>query len=159
MKHWIIFSVFALACCGSSTEKKRTDSDLLTYDQGVTVYEVSEKTKLADLMKLSHDRSKTPVLYFHAIWCGPCVAFKKSLTDNRIKSVFENAMLIGVDVDSNPEKLVEFYSIHSIPTFIKLDQDSNILAQITSGEWDEDIPANIAPVMDKFVNQATYDKK
>jgi hypothetical protein len=42
---------------------------------------------------------------------------------------------------------------------MKVDAQGNSVATITSAEWGEDVPDEIAPVMTKLVNGTTYNLK
>lgn len=159
MKYPIIISVLIMICYScSSNENSNGNANSESNKKSVEIRAINSETTLSELLDLCSAHSKIPILYFHADWCKPCVAFKKSLKDERITRVFENAMLLGVDIDSDPHNMAAYYSVNAVPTFIRLDQDSTVIARITSAEWDEDIPENIAPVMEKLLNQTVYNK-
>ncbi|MFT5892506.1 MAG: hypothetical protein ACI9Y7_002616, partial [Dokdonia sp.] len=44
-------------------------------------------------------------------------------------------------------------------TFIKTNANAEVIAEITSAEWDEDIPKNISKVMTSFINTDRYHNK
>lgn len=115
---------------------------------------------LMHIVSKSINNSKTPVLYFYADWCRPCLSFRKSLSDDLLTDAFKNPTLIKIntDIDINTNKITNKYNVRSIPTFIKINKDGEVIARITSAEWEEDTPENIAPVMNRFVNENFYDK-
>ena len=68
-------------------------------------------------------------MLFTAPWCAPCRNLKKSLPENAMDDVQE------VNVDTQKD-LVEKYSVRSIPTLIRVDED---------GVEDERITGTMAP--------------
>ena len=63
-----------------------------------------------------------------------------------------------MNIDSCRE-LAAYYNVTAVPTFVKVDAEGKPMATITSAEWDEDAPAEIAPVIQKLVGSTTYDLK
>lgn len=134
----------------SFTSKKPVD--LIEY------YGPNQNSTLNELITEAYKESKTPILYFYANWCGSCIAFKNKISDKKIKKALANARFIQIDIDADEEGFAYTYGIRSVPTFIKMNKDAEVLAKITSAKWEEDTPKNIAPVMDKLVNTNTYNK-
>ena len=158
MNHSILLLLLlfiSTSCVHHSTTKNTRNS--ASFKKHVQLHEVYAETSLSKLIERSQDHGKTPILYFYADWCPPCKGFKKSLSDERVVKEFDNALLLGVDIDADPHDLSSVYSVHVVPTYIKLGIDSTIVARITSAEWEEDIAENIAPVMKKLISQTDFD--
>jgi len=96
-----------------------------------------------------------PVVEFDADWCPPCQAIKKHLDakNELMLKAYDGTYIIKLDVDEwgwNNGK-VENFTFEAIPIYFKLDEQGKPAGEaIDGGAWSEDIPANIAPVMDAF---------
>lgn len=66
-----------------------------------------------------HDRGE--VLFFNATWCGPCRKMKPIVTRMRRQGY----RMRDVDVDRN-RKLAEEYGISAVPTFVFLENGSEV---------------------------------
>ncbi|MGB0869212.1 MAG: thioredoxin family protein [Flavobacteriales bacterium] len=152
MKFLYLFVILLFCSC----KKIKTKS---SFENKVELYEIKKDITINESIRKILSQNKVPILYFHADWCKPCLGFKKSLDDIRMIKAFDKALLLGVNLDSDPQQLAIQYSVSAVPTFIKLDSNTNVLAKITSAEWEEDIAENIAPIMDKLINSNFYDVK
>ena len=66
---------------------------------------------------------------------------------------FDGVYLIKLDVDEWNSKLMSRYGFDfdGIPVFYKLDADGKPNGEVVDGNaWGENIPKNMAPVMDQF---------
>ena len=69
------------------------------------------------------------LLYFGALWCGPCKQLKKRLDEPDTSKIMPKLVVGYLDVDDdNNESFVKKYKIDSLPTqiFIKLDKNKVI---------------------------------
>lgn len=96
-----------------------------------------------------------PVVEFDAGWCPPCQAIKQHLEakNELMLKAYDGTYIIKLDVDEwgwNNNK-VENFEFEGIPVYFKLDEQGKQTGEsIDGGAWNEDIPVNIAPVMDAF---------
>lgn len=112
---------------------------------------------LATLVAREVAQGRTPVLYFYADWCGPCRRFRETLPDELLKAALAQATLIKVNVDEDAQGLAGRYGVQAVPTFVKLNARLEPVASISGDKWEEDVPENIAPVMQQLVTSSAYD--
>ena len=96
-----------------------------------------------------------PVVEFDADWCPPCVAINKHLEEKNelMLKAYDGTYIIKLDVDEWgwDNGKVEYFTVDAIPVYFKLDEQGEETGEsIDGGAWNEDIPVNIAPVMDAF---------
>lgn len=87
--------------------------------------------------------------------CEPCDAVGRALPDARMQKALGKVRLVRADAASFHVELRRLgVPIESFPGFTLLDSQARAQDYIHGGEWDDDIPANIAPVLEKFVKHA-----
>ena len=91
----------------------------------------------------------------------PCRKFEAALSDGRMRTALRGVTLVRVDVDEFDRSDLNSLrlDVTSVPWFFKVDSRGHPTDAISSGEWDEDIPENIAPVMRAFVDGEVADSK
>jgi thioredoxin 1 len=144
--------------CGSSSNDKSSDSaanksaDAPKEAIKKLDYHAQDK-KLADVIAAEFAAGRTPVVYFWADWCGPCKEFKSSLSDPLMTDALNNVTLIMIDQDKDMEKEMygDQFGVTGIPAFVKVDKEGNYVDLIDGGAWEENIPANMAPVLKAFL--------
>ena len=110
---------------------------------------------LADEAQKAVSLGRMPVVEFDATWCPPCQAINKAIKENNelILNAYAETYIIRLDVDEWgwEDSRVHDFQFDGIPVFFKLDSAGNQTGDvINGGAWGEDIPENIAPVMDAF---------
>ncbi len=73
------------------------------------------------------------IIYFTAPWCGPCQALGPVMDKLSL-----DIPIHKVNIDADMEK-ASHYSVRSVPTLIKVDQDNNELARVVGNRSREDI--------------------
>ncbi len=91
--------------------------------------------------------------------CDPCDGVFASLPDPRMQSALARTRLVRVHIDVFQEDLDKLrIQRERWPGFFLLSADLSPRDAIDGGEWDDDIAANIAPVLDPFV-RGHYQKR
>ena len=87
--------------------------------------------------------------------CEPCAAVGRALPDARMQRALSKVRLVRADAASFPGELQRLgVPIDTVPGFTLLDSHAHALDHIHGGEWDADIPANIAPILDRFLRHS-----
>jgi len=100
-------------------------------------------------------QGRMPFVEFDATWCPPCVAIDEAIASKNslIMDAYSGTYIIKLDVDEwgwNNGKVKNF-RFTGIPVYFKLDEKGKQAGEvIDGGAWGEDIPENIAPVMNRF---------
>lgn len=91
--------------------------------------------------------------------CPPCEGVAEALGDARMQKALSGVRLVRIDRDQFHEDLQELkIPSDKVPSFFLLDSDLRVLDAVAGDEWDEDRPANIAPVLGPFI-RGTYTKR
>jgi hypothetical protein len=104
-------------------------------------------------------RDQKLVLFTVSPECAPCLGVAASLRDRRMQGALDGVRLLRLDVREFAPELERLgVPIETIPGFVLLGPDLRPRDFVDGGEWDEDVPANIAPVLGPFV-RGTYAKR
>lgn len=113
------------------------------------------QTRLEEEAQKAAKLGQVPVVEFDATWCPPCLAIDKAIKEKNalMMDAYAGMYIIKLDVDEwgwGDSSLHDF-EFDAIPVYFKLDSEGNQTGElIDGGAWGQDIPENIAPVMDKF---------
>jgi thiol-disulfide isomerase/thioredoxin len=113
------------------------------------------QTMLSEEAKKASALGQTPVVEFDATWCPPCVAIDSAIEarNELMLKAYAGTYIIKLNVDEWgwDNGRIQSFAFDGIPVYFKLDSLGNQTGEvIDGGAWDEDIPENIAPVMDEF---------
>jgi thiol-disulfide isomerase/thioredoxin len=113
------------------------------------------KTLLAGETQKAAALDQMPVVEFDATWCPPCKAIDKGINekDELLLDAYEGTYIIKLDVDEWGwgDSTLHDFDFDGIPVYFKLDAEGNPTGGTVDGNaWGDNIPENIAPVMDKF---------
>ena len=91
--------------------------------------------------------------------CSPCQGLSKALGDAAMQRALRSVRLVRIDRDQFEEDLDELeIPSRPWPSFFLLDSDLRVRDAIDGDEWDDDIAANMAPVLGSFL-RGTYTKR
>jgi hypothetical protein len=92
--------------------------------------------------------------------CEPCDEVGQSLTDARMQRALGKVRLVRADIASFPRELQRLgIPSGSVPGFTLLDARAHPLDHIHGGEWDANIPANMAPILGKFLRHTLTQRR
>lgn len=132
-----------------STRAQRVGAVTLV-DVGMSVSSLADELakQRAEAMKAG----ETLVLMATTDECAPCRAVGRSLASPLMQTALAKVRLVRVDVYVFDEDLTALHIPHDrIPGFFLLGLDLTPNDGIDGGEWDDDIPPNMAPVLGAFV--------
>jgi hypothetical protein len=112
----------------------------------------SLRSELERQVKQARASDEQVVVWLVAPDCKPCSGVAASLSDSRMQRALRKVRLVRLNVR-------EFYAelrhlgvpIEYVPGFALLGDDNLPRDYLHGGEWDEDVAANIAPVLAKFI--------
>lgn len=152
-KHFKLALVVIISLCSLSLIKSEPSNDIVEY------YNSKQNKTLTELVDLTYKKEKVPLIYFYADWCRPCRVFEKNLKHKLVKGALKNASLIKINVDLDEQYLGEEFMIRYIPTFIKVNNKGEVIANIDASKWSKETPKHAAAVLEKLINSDTYDNK
>ena len=96
------------------------------------------------------------VLWVSAPDCAPCTGVSVALTHPRMQASLDGVRLVRIDArDYQVELVRRGIPVEVLPGFALLGARGEPVDYVNGGEWDADIPENIAPVLGSFV-KGTY---
>ncbi len=131
-----------------------------------TIYLVDlgpEVQSLDDELDRQRDRAKQEdrklLLWVSRDDCHPCNGVAAALRDDRLQQSLSDTLIVRVDVRDYQADLDRLgIPTQFVPGFALLDTDNRPVDYLHGGEWDDDLPQNIAPILDRFV-RGTYAKR
>jgi hypothetical protein len=132
------------------TTKLAREGAVTVVDVGVNVSSLQDE--LARQRAEAATVGETVLLMTTRSGCAPCEGVERSLKDPMMQTALTKVRLVRVDIevfrdDLEAMKVPRKY----IPGFYLLSLDLTPRDGINGGEWEEDIPPNIAPVLGAFV--------
>jgi hypothetical protein len=95
---------------------------------------------------------QTLILMTNKRRCDVCDEIATSLADARMQAALAHVEIVRVDVDDFAEELHAGGMLEeTLPWFYKVDSSLHPVDAISAGEWAENVPENMAPVLGPFV--------
>jgi hypothetical protein len=96
------------------------------------------------------------VVWVTATDCAPCTGVSVALSSKRMQEALAGVRLLRVDAaDFHGELMRLGFPVDVMPGFALVGPDGAPVDYVNGGEWDADIPENIAPVLGGFI-RGTY---
>ena len=125
----------------------------------ITLVDVNDNRSLGEV--LEHERQagasdgQKVLVWLIVPECQPCNAVAAALPDKKMQTALEGVRVVRLDIQDYQRELDQLgFPTEKIPGFALLGGSNRPLDFIHGGEWDADIPKNIAPVLGKFVRGA-----
>jgi len=110
------------------------------------------ETQLLAQLQQSAQAGERLVLWTVTTDCESCDEVGQALADARMQRALGKVRLVRADTASFPRELRQLgIPSGAVPGFTLLDERAHPLDHIHGGEWDANVPANMAPVLDKFL--------
>lgn len=108
--------------------------------------------ELARQMRIARKDGSRLLLWVSAPDCAPCKGVASALSDRRLQHALERTRVVRVNRDDFAAELDAIgIPFQAIPGFALLDAEIRPVDYLDGGEWDEDVPHNIAPVLAGFM--------
>lgn len=108
--------------------------------------------QLAEVAKAERAKGRVVVLQTCVRTSRGCAEVEAALPDRRMQHALANVTLVRVDVEVFRRELAAMHvDVQSVPWFYKLDAAGRATDAISAGEWDDNVPENMAPVLERFV--------
>jgi hypothetical protein len=108
--------------------------------------------QLVGIAQAEAAKGRTVVLQTYVRSSKECAEVAAALPDTRMQRALANVTLVRVDLEVfTPELRAMRVDVTSAPWFYKLDGAARPTDAISAGEWDENVPENMAPVLERFV--------
>ncbi len=119
-------------------------------DIGLSSAELKEA--LLQQYRLARTKGQTLLLMVTSTDCNPCRGVDKSLADPLMQAALRNVRLVRVELKVFREELAALrLQTNVLPVFALPGPDLTPRDAIHGGEWDDDVPQNIAPVLRSFL--------
>ncbi|MGO8991847.1 MAG: hypothetical protein ACLQVI_00860 [Polyangiaceae bacterium] len=116
--------------------------------------------QLAKEVRRATSAHQTVVVMTTAKWCQVCSEIQAALPDARMQAALANVDLIRVDIDDFDSELLSAGMLeNTLPWFYKVDANLHPTDAISAGEWDENVPQNMAPVLKSFLDGTLGDRR
>lgn len=107
----LILSCLFIGCDPQQKQIKIPEQKVVINYKDLTV------TQMKDGSYEVETKEKVEVLYFGAVWCGPCQQMKRMFKDKDVQAALKKVDFKIIDIDKNPE-LKRKYKVRVVPTTI-----------------------------------------
>ncbi len=131
--------------------------DVVLVDVGAEIVSLDEEM---DRQRALAMRARQRLLLWLVVAdCKPCNAVEAALSSPDVQRALGSARLVRLDAVEFMAELSRLgIPMDAFPAFVLLGRDGHAVDYLHGGEWDEDVPGNIAPVLKSFV-EGTYSKR
>jgi hypothetical protein len=140
-----------------SSEGADTDSTARRHWGQIPVTDIGDSVSslsvaLEEQAYLAHASGRTPVVWLVAPDCRRCDHVALALKSSRLQRAFTHIQLIRVNATQFSAELLDLQlPVRDLPGFAMLSREGTPLDFLHAGEWDEDSPQQMAPILESFV--------
>jgi hypothetical protein len=117
-------------------------------------------TTFEEQASLAAKASRQAVVWLVVPDCAPCEGISGALTDPIMQRALSHVLLIRLNVQQFATELQQLrIPTSQLPGFVLLSESGVPVDFVHGGEWDEDIPENIAPVLESFVQRRAFKRR
>jgi hypothetical protein len=143
---------------GADTTTKRHWGQVPVTDIGDSVSSLS--IALEEQAFLANASGRTPVVWLVAPDCRRCERVSQALRHHRLQRAFAHIQLIRVNASQFSAELVDLQlPVTDLPGFAVLSRDGTPLDFLHAGEWEEDTPQQMAPILESFVIHQSHHRR
>ena len=101
--------------------------------------------------QIARERGLKPFVLMYADWCSPCHAIKKHIKHPLMQEAFKGTYVMLINVDEWEDEIKGKYFVRGIPSFFEISAAGEPTGKkIDAGAWEDNTPAAMAPVLNKF---------
>lgn len=101
---------------------------------------------------LAYASGRTPVVWLVAADCRRCERVSQALRHQRLQRALTHTQLIRINASQFSAELVDLQlPVADLPGFALLSREGTPLDFLHAGEWEEDTPQQMAPILESFV--------
>lgn len=144
----------------NATTSRESRTQITRFGRITVVDPGPRAARLGELIAAEQSKAQTEeqklVVWITAPDCRPCTGVSVALASPLLQSALSGVRLLRLDAREYRLELTERgLAPEVLPGFALLGQNGQPVDYVSGGEWDADIPENIAPVLRKFI-QGTY---
>src|SRR5690606_33333453 len=136
---------------GEAPWTRRLGSLLLTdVNDGINSLSVT----LEEQARLAFGKRRIPIVWLVAAECRRCDDVAGALEHPRLQRALAHAVLLRVDAARFGAELLDLQlPVTDLPGFALLSRDGTPLDFLHAGEWEEDSPLHMAPILESFLDR------
>lgn len=139
---------------GTSGFSERSIGDLVLVEVSPDVGSLDDE--LQHQRAIARERGQRVLVWVVIADCKPCTAFENALSSTEVQHALAHARIVRLSaVDFLAELSRLGLPMDAFPAFLLVGPDGLPTDYVDGGEWDDDVPQNIAPVLKSFM-EGTY---
>lgn len=140
-----------LQATGEASVQEHTVGALVVVDIGAEIASLDEELDRQNVIAAREHRKV--LIWLSTEACRPCDAVEAALPSVELQQALAGMRIVRLDAAQFLGELSRLgVPLDAFPAFLLLGPDGHVRDYLHGGEWDEDVPENIAPVLKSFVD-------